>query len=127
MNSLGQSCRASRCCFFVDNPFGGCAIQLRLGFFQQLFGVFFVIHQDLLDGVAKLRPNSAVSGATNDILAIALLGRTNMWQFVSFSVNIVEMSLLRPFHSPGKIPRNKGLSSSPPWCQELCDHATRIL
>jgi len=124
MNSFGQSSRAPRRCFFVDNSFGGCAVQLRLGFFQQLFGVFFVIHHDLFDGITKLRPNSAVSGAANDILAIAFLGRTNMGQFVSFSVNIVEMFLLRLFHSPGKIPRNKGLSSSPPWCQEFCDHAT---
>jgi len=124
MNSFGQSSRASRRCFLVDNSFGGCAVQLRLGFFQQLFGVFFAIHQYLFDGIAKLRPNRAVSGAANDILSIALLSRTNMWQFVSFSVNIVEMLLLRLFHSPGKIPRNKGLSSSPPWCQEICDHAT---
>ena len=124
MNPLGQSSRVSRRCFFVDNSFGGCAIQLRLGFSQQLFRVFFAIHQDLFDGIAKLSPNSAVSGAANDILAIALLGRTNMWQFVSFSVKMVEMSLLRLFRSPGKIPRNKGLSSSPPWCQVPCDHAT---
>ena len=124
MNPLGQSSRVSRRGFFVDNSFGGCAIQLRLGFSQQLFGVFFAIHQDLFDGIAKLSPNSAVSGAANDILAITLLGRTNVWQFVSLSVNIVEVSLLRLFHSPGKIPRNKGLSSSPPRRQEFCDHTT---
>lgn len=123
MNSLGQSSRASRRCFLVDNAFGGCAVQLRLGLFQQFFGVFFAI-QNLFDGVAKLRANSAVSGAANDILTIALFGRTDMWQFVSFSVNIVEMFRLRLSHSPGKIPRNKGLSSSPPRCQEFCDHTT---
>ena len=123
MNSLGQSSRASRRCLLVDNSFGGCAVQLRLGLFQQFFGVFFAI-QNLFDGVAKLRANSAVSGAANDILTIALFGRTNMWQFVSFSVNIVEMFRLRLSYSPGKIPRNKGLSSSPPRCQEFCDHTT---
>ena len=81
MNSLGQSSRASRRCFFVDNSFGGCAVQLRLGFFQQFFGIFFAI-QNLFDDVAKLGSNSAVFGAENDILAIALFSRPNMWQFV---------------------------------------------
>lgn len=113
MNSLGQSPCASRRCFLVDDPFGGCAIQLRLSFLQQLLGVFFSIH-NFFDCVTKLRSNSAVSCAANDILTIAFLSRTNVRQFVSISVNIVDMSLLRLFHSLGKIPRNKGLSSSPP-------------
>ena len=110
MNSLGQSSRPSRSCFLVNDSFGGCAVQLRLGLFQQLFGVFFAV-QNLFDGVAKLRANGAVSGAANDILSIALFSRTNVWQFVPFSVSIVEMVLLRLLPGPGKIPRNKGLSS----------------
>lgn len=123
MNPLGQSPCASRRCFFVDNSFGGRTVQLRLGFFQQLSGVFFAI-QNLFDGVAKLRSNGAVSGAANDVLAIALFGRMDMRQFISFSVNVVKMLLLRLFRSPGKIPRNKELSSSPPRCQEFSDHST---
>ena len=62
--------------------------------------------QNLLDGIAKLRSDGAVSGAANNILAIALLSRANMGQFVSFSVNVVEMFLLKLFDCPSKIPQN---------------------